>query len=117
VINSAVFHSGFLVGSDYFDYKLIKRGTPKNDALFKWRENFFQVCHQFNVKPAEACVQFALNVPGVKSIALNTTDKERVKENFDMAYVDLPAEFWEELQSKGLIEINVFKSLQPVLKK
>src|SRR5215213_971211 len=36
IINSAVFHSGFLVGSDYFDYKQIKRGTLKSDALFQW---------------------------------------------------------------------------------
>ena len=75
VINSAVFHSGFLVGGDYFDYQLIKRGTPKNGALFEWREAFFEVCKDFAVKPADACVQFALNVPGVKSIALNTTNQ------------------------------------------
>jgi len=114
VINSAVFHSGFLVGSDYFDYQLIKPGTPKADALFKWRDEFFEVCSQFGVKPAEACVQFALNVPGVKSIALNTTEVKRVKENLEMASVELPVEFWETMQSKGLIEVNFFNHLQPI---
>jgi D-threo-aldose 1-dehydrogenase len=114
VINSAVFHSGFLVGSDYFDYQLVKRGTPKSDALFKWREEFFKLCGQFNVKPAEACVQFALNVPGVKSIALNTTNVNRVKENLDMANVEIPVEFWNALQEKGLIEANFFSTLQTV---
>lgn len=114
VINSAVFHSGFLVGSDYFDYHLIIPGTPKNDALFKWRKEFFEICSQFNIKPAEACVQFALNVPGVRSVALNTTDKKRVKENIEMANLEIPVEFWEVLQSKGLIEVNFFSSLQPV---
>ncbi|HTM90835.1 MAG TPA: aldo/keto reductase, partial [Flavisolibacter sp.] len=117
VINSAVFHSGFLVGSDYFDYQLIKRGTKQNDALFKWREDFFAICKQFNIRPAEACVQFALNVPGVKSIALNTTDATRVKENIDMANVKIPVEFWEALQSKELIEVNFFSNLQPVFEK
>jgi D-threo-aldose 1-dehydrogenase len=115
VINSAVFHSGFLVGSDYFDYRKIKQGTPKNDALFNWRDQFFKVCSQFGVKPAEACVQFALNVPGVKSIALNTTEVKRVRENQDMARVELPIEFWEAMRSKGLIEVNFFSHLQPVL--
>ena len=114
VINSAVFHSGFLVGSDYFDYQLIKPGTPKNDALFAWREQFFKICRQFNVKPAEACVQFALNVPGVKSIALNTTDAKRVKENIEMANLEIPLEFWDALQAKGLIEVNFFSTMQPV---
>jgi D-threo-aldose 1-dehydrogenase len=117
VINSAVFHSGFLVGSDYFDYQLIKRGTPKNDALFKWREIFFETCEQFNVKPAEACVQFALNVPGVRSVALNTTDTKRVQENIEMTDVEIPLEFWEALKSKGLIEVNFFGDRQPVLEK
>jgi D-threo-aldose 1-dehydrogenase len=115
VINSAVFHSGFLVGSDYFDYRLVEK-EPENDALFKWREEFFGVCRKFNIKPAHACVQFSLNVPGVKSIALNTTDVKRVKENLDMANTELPLEFWEALQSKGLIEVNFFKNLQPVFR-
>ena len=115
VINSAVFHSGFLVGSDYFDYQLIKPGTAKNDALFEWREQFFNVCKQYNVKPAHACVQFSINVPGVRSIALNTTDVKRVKENLEMANLEIPVAFWDALQSKDLIEVNFFRRLQPVL--
>lgn len=114
VINSAVFHSGFLVGSDYYDYQLIKPGSPQNDVLFKWREDFFEVCRKFNIKPAQACVQFSLNVPGVKSIALNTTNAKRVKENLEIIHAEIPVEFWETLQSKGLIEVNFFKNLQPV---
>lgn len=114
VVNSAVFHSGFLVGSDYFDYQLVKPGTLKNDALFKWRDEFFEICRQFSIKPAEACVQFALNIPGVKSIALNTTDVKRVKENVEMANVEIPLEFWNALQEKGLIEWNAFNNLQTV---
>lgn len=115
VINSAVFQSGFLVGSDYFDYQLIKRGNPKADALFQWREEFFKVCKQFDVKPAHACVQFAINVPGVRSIALNTTDVRRVKENLEMANTEITFEFWEALKSKALIEVNFFNHVQAVL--
>ena len=80
-------------------------------------EDFFEICKQFNVKPAAACVQFALHVPGVKSIALNTTDAKRVKENIEMANVEIPLDFWEALQSKGLIEVNFFSDLQPVFEK
>jgi len=112
VINSAVFHSGFLVGSDYFDYRLIERGDAKNDALFKWREEFFETCNQFNVRPAEACVQFALHVPGVKSIALNTTHANRVQSNLDMINVNIPMQFWQELKNKKLIEVDFIGWLQ-----
>ncbi|SKC81760.1 aldo/keto reductase [Ohtaekwangia koreensis] len=107
VINSAVFHSGFLVGSNYFDYRLIERGIPENDALFKWREDFFAVCNEFSVTPAQACVQFGLNVPGVKSIALNTTDAKRVQSNLAMIHANIPAQFWQELKNRNLIEENL----------
>lgn len=112
VINSAVFHSGFLVGGDYFDYRLIERGDPKNDALFKWREDFFETCNQFNVKPAKACVQFALNVPGVKSIALNTTHANRVQSNLEMIDANIPVQFWKELRNKKLIEVDFVSWIQ-----
>lgn len=115
IINSAVFHSGFLTGGNYFDYKLIEPGTEENDALFRWREEFFAVCEAFGVKPAAACVQFALLVPGVSSIALNTTDVRRVKENLALAEVEIPAVFWEALKEKGLIAMDVHESIQPSL--
>lgn len=104
VINSAVFHSGFLVGSNYFDYRLIEKGDPKNDELFKWRETFFDACNEFKIKPADACVQFALNVPGVKSIALNTTNANRVQANMEMAHTEIPTGFWQQLKGKSLID-------------
>jgi D-threo-aldose 1-dehydrogenase len=30
VINSAVFHSGFLVGSDFFDYRRLSKGDDRH---------------------------------------------------------------------------------------
>lgn len=103
IINSAVFHSGFLIGGDYYDYKLMNPDLEENKALFKWRNDFFQLCHEFNIKPVEACVKFALSAPGVVSIALSTTNPKRVKENIDMAYVEIPQEFWVQMKAKGLI--------------
>ena len=94
------------MGSNYFDYRLIEKGDPQNDNLFGWREAFFDTCNQFNVKPADACVQFALNVPGVKSIALNTTNASRVKSNLEMVDTDIPIQFWQQLKSKDLIETD-----------
>jgi D-threo-aldose 1-dehydrogenase len=103
IINSAVFHSGFLIGGDYYDYKTVQPGVPANDSLFKWRNDFFKLCKDFQIKPAEACVAYALKAPGVKSIALNTTDPKRVKQNLDMACKVIPADFWAQLMESGLI--------------
>jgi D-threo-aldose 1-dehydrogenase len=107
VINSAVFHSGFLVGSNYFDYRLVEKGTVEGDALFNWRQDFFQVCNEFDVSPAQACVQFGLNVPGVKSIALNTTDAKRVQSNLAMIHATIPKQFWKELKNRDLTEVDL----------
>jgi D-threo-aldose 1-dehydrogenase len=108
VINSAVFHSGFLVGSNYFDYRLIEKGNVEGDALFQWREDFFKICNEFSVSPAQACVQFALNIPGVKSIALNTTDAGRVQSNLAMVHANIPTQFWRELKKRNMIEVDPF---------
>lgn len=106
VINSAVFHSGFLVGSDYFDYRRVYRADPVSGPLFRWREEFFAVCDAFNVSPAAACVQFALKVPGITSIALQTSDPRRVKENVGLATQLLPAAFWRALRERQLIDVD-----------
>jgi D-threo-aldose 1-dehydrogenase len=110
VINSAVFNSGFLVGSDYFDYRPMRRGDPMADGLYRWRDEFFATCDEFNVTPAAACIQFALSVPGVSSIALQSSDPDRVKENLEMAALQLPEEFWRALKERRLIEIDVFNN-------
>ena len=103
VINSAVFHSGFLVGGGYFDYRAVSRGIAEDDMLLEWRAAFFEVCREFGVRPAEACVRFALGVPGVGSIALNTTHAKRVKENIELATALVPSSFWEALRERKLI--------------
>jgi len=108
VVNSAVFHSGFLVGSDYFDYRPMRRGDPVSDGLFRWRDEFFAVCDEFGIKPATACVQFALLVPGVSSIALQSSNPARVKENLGMAGQQLPEEFWRALRERQLIDTDTF---------
>jgi len=103
IINSAVFHAGFLTGGDYFDYKLVDDTHPQRDTLYAWRQKFNSLCAQFNIKPATACVKFGLAAPGVVGIALNTTNASRVKDNIAMAEADIPVGFWKEMHREGLI--------------
>ncbi|WP_207426235.1 aldo/keto reductase [Pedobacter sp. SYSU D00535] len=103
IINSAVFNAGFLIGGDYYNYKLIDPLLPENQALFQWREEFFNLCHDFNIKPAEACVYFGLRAPGVCSIALSTTNPDRIEGNIEMAYKEITPAFWAAMKEKGLI--------------
>jgi D-threo-aldose 1-dehydrogenase len=103
IFNSAVFQSGFLVGGDYYDYKLIRPDTPENQKLFQWRDRFFEACKDFGLSPAHVCVQFALNVPGVTSVAVSTSDPSKVKRNVEATQNRIPDEFWKELTRRGLL--------------
>ena len=106
IINSAVFHAGFLTGGDFFDYVPVKPDSSENRAKFKWREDFFAICKKHDVVPANACVQFALTPPGVISVSLNTSNPARVKKNVESVVCKIPDDFWKEMIKKGLIDKN-----------
>lgn len=105
IINSAVFNGGFLIGQDYYNYKLM---DPQNDqALFQWRKDFFTLCEKYHVKPADVCTIFGLNAPGVSSIALSSTNTTRIKANLDMiakGNAIIPSSFWNEMKENGLLD-------------
>jgi D-threo-aldose 1-dehydrogenase len=101
IINSAVFHGGFLTGSNYYDYKLI---TPDSDRpKFQWRETFYALCEKYKVTPSVACVNFGMTPPGVVAISLNTSNPCRVKENVESVIAEVPKKFYVEMVKKGLI--------------
>ena len=106
IINSAVFHAGFLTGGKYFDYRIPDPADSSDKKLFEWRSKFHDVCRQHNVNPADACVQFALSHPGVKSISLNTSKPDRVQQNIQSVQVAIKSDFWEHLKDKQLISNN-----------
>ena len=103
VINSAVFNGGFLIGSDYYNYKLVEKETEEGKVLFEWREKFFTICNSFHIKPAEACFNYGFNIPGVVSVALNTTKPEKIKMNVAMATRLIPKAFWDTMTTEGLL--------------
>lgn len=106
IINSAIFHAGFLIGGQYYDYKLLNPDAAEHQALFEWRNKFYELCNTHQVKPAEACARFGLSAPGVVSIALNTTSPRRVKENLQLASAPIPQAFWNDMKATGLINSN-----------
>ncbi|MCE7056769.1 aldo/keto reductase [Algoriphagus sp. AGSA1] len=103
IINSAVFHSGFLVGGDYFDYRKMNETDPENRKKYKWREQFFSLCKSCEVDPAHACIQFALQLPGVNSLALNSTSIKRIQANAEFCESPIRDSFWDACKELGLI--------------
>jgi len=104
IINSAIFNAGFLTGSDCYNYEPVSRlGRPD---LYEWRDSFYGLCGKYELEPAAVCTSFAFHAPGVQSIALNTTNPDRVSINMKLKDVQIPDGFWEEMRSKKLINYN-----------
>jgi D-threo-aldose 1-dehydrogenase len=101
MINSAVFHAGFLTGGAWFDYR--KPDPVREASLFQWRDKFLAVCRNFRVNPADVCVQFGLALPGVVAVALNTGKPARIKENVASASQPIPPALWRALKDEGLV--------------
>lgn len=103
VINSAVFHAGFLVGGRFFDYRPASPENPADGPLFAWREKFLNLCHRHDVEPDVACVQFALAPPGVVAVAMNTSDPAKIQRNAAAVQAVVPDAFWDEAKAQGII--------------
>jgi D-threo-aldose 1-dehydrogenase len=106
VINSAVFHAGFLVGGRFFDYRELSQADCDDRPLFAWRETFFALCRDHAVAPATACVQFALSPPGVAAVAMNTSNPANVAKNAQAVEANIPHEFWQAAKGENLISVD-----------
>jgi D-threo-aldose 1-dehydrogenase len=103
VVNSAVFHAGFLTGGEFFDYRRLDPESPADRTLLRWRESFHAVCRAHEVSPAAACVRFALSHPAVACVALNTSRPEQVLANVALGDARPPSRFWSALKDAGLV--------------
>lgn len=107
IVNSAVFNGGFLVGSDFYNYRLVNKETAEGQALLQWREQFYELCHEYGIVPAKAALYFGLHATGVKSIAISSSSPQRLKETITMAKDDVPDSFWQSMVQRGLIANDV----------
>ncbi len=106
VINSAIFHAGFLTGGEFFDYKMVDPNTTVGSKIIAWRTQFNELCNKHNVKPADACIQFAISHPAIVSLALNTSKVETMIRNVEVIAKESPRVFWDEMKDSGLISSN-----------
>ena len=101
IVNSAVFHAGFLTGGRFFDYRI--PDASAEPELFVWRDRFVALCRRHDVRPAAACVQFGFSVPGVAAVSLNTSRPDRVRDNVELVQAAVPAAFWTDMKREGLL--------------
>ena len=104
VVNSALFNAGFLIGGDYFDYRLMDPKNEENKRIFEWRDKFFKICNKFSVRPSHACIRFGMSHPAVSAVALNTSNPAHVARNVEEVQKEVPEEFFLAMKNMGLID-------------
>jgi D-threo-aldose 1-dehydrogenase len=103
VINSALFHGGFLLGGEFFDYRRIDPRQARDAELIAWRSKLQAACQELGVTPFQVGVSFGKSHPGVVSVALSTSRADRVHSHVEAARSQLPSSIWSRLKELGLI--------------
>lgn len=106
IVISGVFEGGFLVGGNRRGGQLIDPSDPANRSQLAWRTAFAALCHGHGVKPAHACVQFAMSCPGVVAVRLNSSYPERVAENVEAVQNQVSDNFWAAMIEEGLLSVD-----------
>jgi D-threo-aldose 1-dehydrogenase len=104
IINSAVFHGGFLTGGALFDYLEIPPESEKGQRIHGWRNAFHALCSRYDVPPADACIRFGMSHPAIASMALNTSKPEKMNRNVEILQRSIPEAFWTAMKEQGLID-------------
>jgi D-threo-aldose 1-dehydrogenase len=103
IINSALFHGGFLLGGEYFDYRLLQPGAAEDRSRLDWRSKFQTICERHKVTPFDAGVAFGAAHPAVNAIALSSGRADRVPTHVAVLKKNIPNELWVDLKDAGLI--------------
>ena len=104
IINSAVFHGGFITGGDKFDYQEVEPASEMGQKLMGWRKAFEALCQEHQVSPGDAALHFGLSHPAIISIALNTSKPEKMNRNVEILQQKIPESFWKAMKEKGLMD-------------
>ncbi len=104
IINSAVFHGGFLTGGQKFDYRDVQPDSELGKVIYSWRNKFTALCKEYEVLPGDAALQFGISHPAIVSIALNTSKPEKMNHNVETLQREIPSDFWNELKVMGLVD-------------
>jgi len=102
IINSALLHSGYLSGGEFFDYRKIDPQTSEGQQLNAWRDAFQQLCQQWQVDLVTACLQYGFKAPSVTAIATSSGKPSRIGQHIEMLQTQIPAGFWQAFEASGL---------------
>lgn len=93
----APYNSGALLGGDYFDYQ------PATEEVKKQAQQLRQIADKHGISLKAAALQFSTAHPAVSAVIPGSTRPSRIKEDSSAMQETIPAVFWQELISEGLI--------------
>ena len=102
ILNSALFHGGFLVGGDFFDYRKLREDDADRQRL-AWRSKFWEVCQRHGRSAFDVAVAFGRSHPAIHAIALSSSRADRIASHVAAVETTCSEELWDDLQSSGLI--------------
>ncbi|RMF44035.1 MAG: aldo/keto reductase [Planctomycetota bacterium] len=103
ILNSALFHGGFLLGGDLFDYRKIDPTDPRDVERLAWRERFWECCRQVGKSPFEIGVAFGLAHPAVTAVALSSSRPDRIPQQIAAVEQKMSTDVWRVFQQAGLV--------------
>jgi D-threo-aldose 1-dehydrogenase len=97
VVLGGPFNSGFLAGGDHYDYQ------PAKPEQHQHRERLRQVAARHHVDLAAAALQFGAAHPVAAATIPGASSPEHLRRNATLMQMEIPAAFWEDLRSEGLL--------------
>ena len=94
--NSGILATGAKEGAKY------NYAPASHDILEKVR-NIEAICTEYDVPLPAAALQFVLAHPAVPTFVAGTRTKGQLEQNLKWFSHDIPAQFWADLKSKGLL--------------
>lgn len=98
LVSGAGYNSGFIAGRNRYNYKeLIPKGMTEK------RDRIKEIAQKYNTDIVHAALQFVLAADEFVSIIPGASTPEQVQDNMNALHAEIPADFWKELKSEGLI--------------
>ncbi len=97
IVVAGAFNSGILAGNRKFNY-----ADAPADMLARV-DALHDVCEELGVSLRAAALQFPLAHPASVTVVSGARNAEQLSSNIDWFEQQIPAEFWSELQRRGLI--------------
>lgn len=102
VVVAAVFNSG-LLATDAPDERARYNYGPVPDEVLSHARRLADACRAAGVSLPEAAMQYPLQHPAVRSVVAGSARAADIRQNIARVHAPLPAGFWDDLRSAGLI--------------